>query len=635
MRLSSSNYRLLPVYNILKDQHRFYCGDACDEVLRVYDSAYPPFELIFDEDMGIPSSVRLIKVCGEGTYVTNWANSVMIEEKDIDQDEVTEWVYKFGGGSFNGVPAGVYYVEVIYPDGTKHFTETFAHPGDCTPLPIYGLSPSQPSTCLPYWYLEYSHSCDEKSLGDYSSGFENKLWLGEIILVRDGSIENTVSRKDGFGVETIIATDIRPKWTFEILGTSWLLDSLEFLKLYDQVYLKRSDNGDVFQLQNIEVAIKGSSEDCFFPIKLTFTKDALVNTKCCDSVYEQAPVPANCAGMHAITSADFQICAGDDGELTVTVIGGAMPFVYVWSDGQIGQTITVSPDETTIYTVTVIDAFGCVKQDTVTITVIVCDGEFLVDIVASEDVICEGESTDLDATVTGGVGPFTYLWSTGATTQDITVSPAATTMYSLQVTDTDDGTIVMAYITITVNQAPNPTIQRNGCFMSLAQIEACETISYQWQVEGPPDTWSAAPGTNNGTTYTGINGSTYRLRVICNGCTGYSNELTTVCSGECSVEITSVTYDDVLDELSISYVSTFTGSTFITGFIDVFEHNSFTPVPADCNDSIWEYVISLTLTAGSGTFVIPFVPAWLPTCLRINIDINSGLCETLGIFPIS
>ncbi|HEX2606936.1 MAG TPA: choice-of-anchor tandem repeat GloVer-containing protein [Flavisolibacter sp.] len=44
-------------------------------------------------------------------------------------------------------------------------------------------------------------------------------------------------------------------------------------------------------------------------------------------------------------------------------------------------------------------------------------------------------SLTLNATVTGGSGSYTYKWSTGATTSSIKVSPAATTTYSVTVTD--------------------------------------------------------------------------------------------------------------------------------------------------------------------------------------------------------
>lgn len=622
MRHSSSNFRLVPAYNVLNDQHRFVCGEPCDEFLRAFDSSYPPFQLIFDDDMGEIVDVTLVQVCGTGPWQASYLNTAIRTQKDIDQDEVDEFVYTFSGGPVGGTSPGVYYVVVEFEDGELYYTETFYQPGI--------TSQGGCVDCREYWWMEYSHSCDEKSLGDYSMGFLNKYFLGDIILFRDGEIENTIDRKDGFGVVTIIATDIRPKWTFEVMGNSYLLDSLAFLKLYDQVYLKRSDNADVFTISNIEVVPRGDPNDCFFPIKISFTKDVLTNTKCCDSVYEQAPVPANCDGMHVMTSEDFAVCDDTTVELMATVVGGAGPFVYVWSNGETGQTIEVTPAETTTYIITVIDAFGCVKQDEVTITVVVCEGDLVVDIVADPvSPVCEGTEVDLDASVSGGSGTYTYLWSTGATTQDISVTPTNTTVYSLTVTDTVSGDVQTENITIVVNQLPNVSIVANGCNLSIAQIQDCEgTTVYLWQVETDPDTWVSAPGTNNGTTYLGINGSTYRLKVTCSGCIGYSNELTVTCALQCTVAITDISYDYLNEELSVTYDGTMGSNPFTTGYLVLNE--SATPNIGNCAASGgYMFVISITLTAADDTIIIPFTPDVFPACVGVYININAGECTAI------
>jgi len=52
-----------------------------------------------------------------------------------------------------------------------------------------------------------------------------------------------------------------------------------------------------------------------------------------------------------------------------------------------------------------------------------------------DQMICPGESADLSAMASGGVGSFSYLWSTNAMMQDITVTPANTTNYTVTVTD--------------------------------------------------------------------------------------------------------------------------------------------------------------------------------------------------------
>ncbi len=56
----------------------------------------------------------------------------------------------------------------------------------------------------------------------------------------------------------------------------------------------------------------------------------------------------------------------------------------------------------------------------------------------------------LQANVSGGTGPYTYTWSTGATTSSITVSPAATTTFSVAVKD-QNGCPGSASATKTIN----------------------------------------------------------------------------------------------------------------------------------------------------------------------------------------
>lgn len=74
------------------------------------------------------------------------------------------------------------------------------------------------------------------------------------------------------------------------------------------------------------------------------------------------------------------------------------------------------PQLTTTYTVTGTSAQGCQASDQVTVTVWPPPAVTL----GSDIVLCTGDSINLSAPS----GPFDYLWSTGATTQTITVSSA-------------------------------------------------------------------------------------------------------------------------------------------------------------------------------------------------------------------
>lgn len=86
--------------------------------------------------------------------------------------------------------------------------------------------------------------------------------------------------------------------------------------------------------------------------------------------------------------------------------------------------------------------------------------------VPSMTVECPGEEVLLQPIITGGLEPYNYLWSTGETTEDITVSPTSTTSYSLTVTDeclgdpsSGTGTItVPVYPPIVISTIPDTSV---------------------------------------------------------------------------------------------------------------------------------------------------------------------------------
>lgn len=108
----------------------------------------------------------------------------------------------------------------------------------------------------------------------------------------------------------------------------------------------------------------------------------------------------------------LRICEGES--LILTASGGV---TYQWGDtSSTGGVRTVSPTQTTTYTVYAIGAQGCRSLQPATITIDVVPA-----IVSSlkGGQICEGDMILLDA----GSGPgYTYEWNTGETSQGITVS---------------------------------------------------------------------------------------------------------------------------------------------------------------------------------------------------------------------
>lgn len=130
----------------------------------------------------------------------------------------------------------------------------------------------------------------------------------------------------------------------------------------------------------------------------------------------------------AITASNIVCGAGNTGNATAVVSSGVAPFSYSWNTGSTSATINNLPEGT--YTVVVTDANGC--KDTASTFIDVVDD--LVLNLTARPVLCFGESNGgVSANPAGGKAPYTYLWSTGATTQDLTNRPAG--VYNVTVTD--------------------------------------------------------------------------------------------------------------------------------------------------------------------------------------------------------
>jgi len=112
-------------------------------------------------------------------------------------------------------------------------------------------------------------------------------------------------------------------------------------------------------------------------------------------------------------------CGLNDGSIDLNPTGGLSGFyVYQWSNGFFSPSITgLSPGT---YSVTVSDSLQCEVIDTFTLVPI---GSLDYSI-SSTDVSCLADSTgSIDITPIDSAGNITYLWSTGATTQDLTNVP--------------------------------------------------------------------------------------------------------------------------------------------------------------------------------------------------------------------
>lgn len=172
---------------------------------------------------------------------------------------------------------------------------------------------------------------------------------------------------------------------------------------------------------------------------------------------------------------------GVDGAITVSAQGGTPSYSFFWSDGSNGATLqNVAAGD---YTVTVSDAQGCTSSSSIAVT----EPSALQSNSAITFVTCPmGTDGSISLTPSGGMPGYTYLWSTGATTNAIENLTAG--IYSATITDANGCTLEETYnvsepqqFTITNESQSNITCAGadNGS-LSVTMTGGTGLLSYTW-----------------------------------------------------------------------------------------------------------------------------------------------------------
>lgn len=146
------------------------------------------------------------------------------------------------------------------------------------------------------------------------------------------------------------------------------------------------------------------------------------------------------------------ICSQSNGNIDLMTSGGTAPYTFIWSNAAITEDLSnIFPGN---YSVTVTDANGCTADTT--LNVANNASTFSLSGTASPHDDCATVNGAVDLTVTPA-GPYTYLWSNGETTQDLTGLPAGT--YTVEVTE--QGTCIASATYFVQEARTYPTLNQN------------------------------------------------------------------------------------------------------------------------------------------------------------------------------
>jgi len=217
-------------------------------------------------------------------------------------------------------------------------------------------------------------------------------------------------------------------------------------------------------------------------------------------------------------SNDTMICGGS-ADLSISVTGGIPPYTYAWDNGAgTSNTISVSPTQTTTYTVTVSD--DCSQTLTEQITVSIGSGYGSI---SNDTLICLGGTATLIAE-----GGTSYTWSNGFSGAVNIVNPTQTTDYFVTIHGACDGwdTVRVEVKPLPISTAKPPT--QSVCPGESVSLVAGGGETYLWSCN-PGDATLGSQTTNPAILVSPKSTTTYTVTVTDDiGCTNTASSTVTI-----------------------------------------------------------------------------------------------------------
>jgi hypothetical protein len=224
------------------------------------------------------------------------------------------------------------------------------------------------------------------------------------------------------------------------------------------------------------------------------------------------------AGPLAINSTVYNVvCLGDtNGIVDLTITGGTAPYSYQWNNGASTQDIYDLSAGT--YSVIVTDANGCTAAYSGIVT---APGSALAVTLYPSPALCFGTPTGgVDLTVAGGVPGYTYSWSNGQTSQDLTGVVGG--QYTVTVQDAngclyaDTIEVSQPQSALTLTQVTT-NISCNGLsdgYINLIVSGGTQAYTYLWNTGDTTQDLSNIPAGSYHVTVTDANGCVGSLTVL-------------------------------------------------------------------------------------------------------------------------
>ncbi len=309
--------------------------------------------------------------------------------------------------------------------------------------------------------------------------------------------------------------------------------------------------------------------------------------------------------MGVAASVTEPACANpNSGSISLTANGGVAPLTYLWSNGRSSPTLTGIGGGT--YSVTVTDANGCTGTTTASLQ----PAETPTFSTVANNVTCSANGS-ITLTTSAGEPPFSFAWSNGATTQN--VSGLNVGLYQVTVTDNNGCATVSPFIQVAnspggvaVSIAALSNVRCAGAndgFINVNINNGTAPFNFAWS--------NGATTQNN----SGLGAGTYRLTVTdANGCSATSPNISLISPAPLNLSLVSISNASCNGAATGGITVSRSGGTAPYSF--VWSNGA----PTQNNPNIPAGLYSLTLTDANGcTATLANLSVSEPSAISISV----------------
>jgi hypothetical protein len=202
----------------------------------------------------------------------------------------------------------------------------------------------------------------------------------------------------------------------------------------------------------------------------------------CEAQYPVSILEPDSISIDSIVVVD-NICGGGAEVHASGVVGN---FTYLWSNSATTKRIVGLSNGT--YSVTVTDANGCIKSDSINITQVSMSP--LGGVINSANALCYGNSTgEIGVIPTGGSWPYTFLWGTNPIQTSVVADSLSAGTYNVTISDANNCALVLTgtvgepdelIVTAAVSQNVTCVGGTNGSANVSTTVGGSGGYSYMW-----------------------------------------------------------------------------------------------------------------------------------------------------------